>query len=372
MAKRQNSGKLTAKTVGKVPEPALAALAEGQTVEFPDALSYINSLTGQREGVEWNIRVYKVDSSGRGVKSPQAFLFSPELEELPNLEGVLADQYPGGGSFKIVVRADGQIIRSALLEIAPRPGWKPPPPSYLTPVQPVAVDSQSTDRMELFFGRMAEMMERSAQQTRDMIAAIAARPAPAAPTMAEQLQMFAQFQSMLPKGAQENSMDLFQKGMDFAMKMIEARGGDGGTSWLDVVKEAINSPVVKDMITSMAAVAQNQQQQFPQQPPALMSPQNAIAAQAIDTLIRQAQAGIDPKMVAQQVVEKMPPALMEELENQPDVVGYLISQFPAVQQHRAWFTALVAEIWEEDQTPAVSPALKGNDAGPDNSVQPQA
>ncbi len=370
MARTKKAGKLTVKAVA--PPLIVSELAES---DLGDASALIRSLTAEREGVEWNVKVYLVPGAmGRGSTDRQQYLFKCELEDLPELESRLGESYPGGGIFRVQIRADNALVKNITLDIAPRPGWKPPPPSYLTPVAPPAAEAQSTDRMEMFFGRMAEMMERSAQQTRDMIAAISARPtAPAAPTMAEQLQMFAQFQSMLPKGAQENSMDLFQKGMDFAMKMLEARGGGDSTNWLDVVKEAINSPVVKDMMTGMAAAVAQQHQPALAAPPALVSQQNPVAAQAVDTLIRQAQAGVDPKMVAQQVMNSMPPQLMDELERQDDVVQYLISQFPAVAQHRAWFAALVAEIWEEDTSGGKpSPTLSDPDAGKNNSVQPPA
>ena len=389
MAKAKNPGKLTAKPAGMT----VAAAPAVESADFPDALAIINSLAGQRDGIEWNLRVYKVENMGRGVSEKQPFLFEVQLENLPNLETQLADIYPAGGTFRVQVRADNQLIKNIKLEIAPRPGYKPPPPSYLAPIAtaPAEPREREADRVEVFFGRMAEMMERSAQQTRDLIASIA--KAPAAPTLADQLAMFQQFQAMLPKGAQENSMELFQKGMDFATKIFETRGGgDSGTSWLDVFKEAMGSPVVKDMLGAMMQAAANTQapqngQQpanagavpyYPQQPGAFpqagafVSPQNPQAVQIIDTLCRQAAAGVEPKFVASQVGNNMPPTLMDELEAQDDVTGYLIRQFPQVAMHRDWFNALVAEIWEEEQTAQPSHTMQKPDARPPGPLESQA
>lgn len=190
--------------------------------------------------------------------------------------------------------------------------------------------------------------------------------------------MFKQFQSMLPNGAQENSMDLFQKGMDFASKMYDARGDSGGgTSWLDIVKEAIGSPVAKDMLAAMVAAGANAAPPGTAlnalaAPPALITPENPQAAQAVDTLLRQAVAGVDPKFVAGQLANTVPEAFMQELEAQPDVVAYLVQRFPAARQHIPWLTTLVAELWEVDEGEPhnQSPALDHN-ARPDSPPLPQ-
>jgi len=368
MTKAKTAGKLTGKAIA----PAAAAPPVADFADFPDALSYINSLATTREGVEWDLRVYKVESAGRGVSEKQPFLFNVQLEDLPTLESVLADQFPGGGQFRVQVRADNQLVKHIKLDIAARPGWQPPRPAYLQAVTPEAAPAANGagSMMESFFVRMAEIQERSAQQTRDLIAGIAAanKPTPA-PTMMEQLQLFTQFQALIPKGAQENTFSLFEKGMEFAAKMYDARGGsEGGASWLDIIKEALTSPLIKDALAAMAIAAQQPINGAPgaaDAPPApQLAPGNPAAENAIDTLCRQAAAGVDPKFVAKQVADNMPAALMEELEAQEDVIGFLVERFPRVAQHRAWFSALVAEVWEEEQpTLQPSPTLSDPHAG---------
>lgn len=386
MARAKNSTKLTGQAVTTAPKRGAAALIQSDIAEsdMGDAAALIRSLTAEREGVEWNVKVYHVPGTmGRGSSDRQQYLFACDLEHLPNLESQLAEQFPGGGIFRVQIRADNQLVKNITLDIAPRPGWKPPPPDYLRPVTPTpAAEGPSTDRMDLFFMRLAEQQEKSAQQTRDLIASlIAAQPkATPAPTLAEQLTIFSQFQAMLPKGVQENGMDLFQKGMDFATKIFDSRGGDGGTSWLDVAKEALSSPLVKDAIVAMAAQQQQQQpqggpalgyQQQPQAAPAggLVSSANPVAAQAIDTLIRQAAAGVDPAFIAPQLVEKMPPALLAELEQADDVVAYLIARFPGVAPHAAWFERLVAELFEDEQSAGPSQTMNDPHAGPEGTIK---
>jgi hypothetical protein len=101
-----------------------------------------------------------------------------------------------------------------------------------------------------------------------------------------------------------------------------------------------------------------------------VSPQNPAAAQIIDTLIRKATAGVDPKFVAQQLIEKIPQQLSDELEEQDDIVEYLSHKFPAVRLHKAWFEALVAEIWETEQSPGPSPTMNDPNAGKPGPQQP--
>jgi hypothetical protein len=364
------AAKKATKLTGKAIAPAVPAASVMETSEFPDALSYINSLATSREGVEWDCRVYKIENAGRGVTEKQPFLFNVQLEDLPTLESVLADQFPGGGSFRVQVRADNQLVKNIKLDIAARPGYKPPPPAYLAAVHATPADPPAGDRMEMFFSRLAEMQERSARETRELIASIAAAK-PAAPSILDQIQLFTQIQALMPKGAQESTMAMFEKGMDFATKLFDARGGEGGgASWLDIVKEMLASPLIKDALAAMAVAAQQPVNAQPAAPPSLISPNNHVAANAIDTLVRQAAAGVDPKMVAQQVANSMPAALMDELEQQEDVVSFLIARFPQIQPYRAWFNALVAEIWEDEQNPPPSHTMANPNAGQSPAEQP--
>lgn len=369
MAKAKNPGKLTAKPAAS----AIAPPGQLETGDFPDAMSYINSLAATREGVVWDCRVYQVMQAGRGVKEGQPFLFDCQLEDLPNLEMDLASQYPGGGTFRVQVRADNQLVRIIKLEIAARPGYKPPPPAYLTPVQIPHADNPQTDRMDLFLTRMADMQRAADERIEKLILALAGNKQ-AAPTMMEQLALFSEFQKLSPKGAQENTFDIFQKGIDFAKTIFEARSDSGGgTSWLDFAREALSSPVVKEVLAAAnAAAVQQHNANAPQlAKPVLVSPENPAAAQAIDTLLRQASAGVDPKFVAQQAWDTVPAAVMEELEQQDDVVGYIIAKFPQAASQRAWLTALVAELWEPEQTAPQSPAMQPPNVQPDNSQHPQ-
>jgi hypothetical protein len=370
MAKRQNTGKLTAKPAAAL----LAPPADVDSADFPDALSFINSLVATREGTEWNCRVYQVFAAGRGAKESMPFLFDVALEDLPDLESNLAANYPAGGTFRVQVRANNALVRNIKLEIAPRPGYRAPPPAWA--VQPATIpqaESQPTNQLEMFWTRMAEMNRAADERIEKLLTALTTQKQVAPPTITEQLAMFAEFQKLAPKGAQENGMDLFQKGMDFALKLADARGGGDGTNWLDLIKEALHSPLLQQALQGMATAAAQPGTAAlpPPQPESVFHQGNPQAAQAMDTLLRQAQAGVDPKFVAAQIWEKVPAPFMEELEQQPDPVAFIIARFPLAAAHKDWLVKLVAELWEDAQTLPPSPTLSPNNARPANPVQSQ-
>lgn len=361
MVKRKTVAKLTGKPAGAVALASESALLVGEAGDFPDALHFLNSLSQERDGIDWDIRVYQLTGGmGRGQSNKQLFLFNIALEDMPSLESNLADQYPGGGSFRVQARADGALVKNIAVEIAPRPGFKPPPPSYLTPAAVPHAEATGGDRMENFFARLAEQAREDARLTRELIAAIAGRPAVAPPTLSEQLAIFKQFQELAPQGAQSNAMAMFQQGIDTAKSMMELSGGGGGKGWMDVFSDAINSPAVKEIILAAASGVKEHAAHAQLPPPVqqLVSPNNPVAVQMIDTLIRQANLKIAPEEVARQIVDMAPQALMDELETQGDILAYLIHQFPPLGPHRAWLEQVVSIIWEkvpDEATP--SPTL---------------
>lgn len=361
MAKRPASSKLTAKPAGIPVQLAPAPVGPGDLADFPDALAYINSLSATRDGIEWNIKVYlTTGTGGRGNTSKPQFLFTVQPEDLPQIEDRLAEIYApqGGGDFSVQVRADNQLVKNISLSVAPRPGWRPPPPAYMiaaAPINPQA-DNPPADRMEVFFGRLATLQEQSAQQTRDLIAAIAGKTAPAGPTFLEQLQMFKQMQELLPQGQQQNGMAMFEKGMELAKSIYENSASGGSTTWMDIFREAMSSPVIKEMIGGAVAAAAANGPAALAAPPRFVSPQNPAAVKMIETLLQQAAIPVDPKTVADQIQMQAPQALMMELELQDDIAGYIIHNFPQAAPHRAWLEQVIANIWAEgDANP--SPTL---------------
>ena len=394
MARASKPGKLTAKPAAGGSAPPI--LDENLANDLGDARALIATLTAGRADADWNVKIYHVPGrmGPNAAGNRQQFLFECQLEELPTLEQQLAEQFPGGGIFRVMIRADNQLVKTATLDIAPRPGYKPPPPSYLAnvPAPPTTVEA-APDRVEGFFSRMADMMERSARETRELIASLAAnREKP--PTLLEQLQVFGEIQKLMPKAAQENTQASFEKGMAFAKTIYDAaEKGGGGGGWMDIILEALKSPVVKELVQQIqtaapaaaaalappAAVvdpfAPAPAPGFNQAAPArLVTAQNVIAANAIKTLVTQAENGMDPAIIAQQALNTIPENYLDELEAVSDdpagIAAYLAQEFPGVAQHRAWFDRLVAEMYEPEQAPGPAQTLSDPNARPENSTQP--
>jgi hypothetical protein len=390
MATSRNAGKLPAKTAARAPlAPASAPIDAQQSDEgMGDALSLIRSLTADREGAEWNVKVYQVIGGvGRGTSGRQQFLFEVALEDLPQLEAALAEQFPAGGVFRVAIRADNQLIKNPLLDIAPRPGYRAPLPAYLqaAPSSPPAAGApageSATDRLLL---QLIEMNRASEERTARMIQSLAERftlPAPApAPTLADQIETFTKLQALIPTGAQANTMEVFEKGMSFAQKIYDARddsGGGTGSTWVDIVRDALSSPNVKEIIAGAmagagAAVAAPAGAlppapatvtQAPAAAPApALDPKNPAVLHIIETLAGQAASGADPAAVAEQALAGIPPAILDELESHEDIAGHLCGLFPQLAPHRAWLEAVIANMYEGEQPSAASPTMNDPNA----------
>lgn len=390
MARGASKGKIVPKPA-EIPETPPPAPEDS---DFTDALAAIKGL-GAQDGIEWSIKVYQVMGGAGRSGGPQPYLFSITLDELATLEDTLSETYPGGGRFRVMCRADGRVVKAALLEIAPRPGYKPPPPSWATPpAQQPSAQGSSADGTNAAVLTMLQTMQ---QENRTFMLAIAEKfsappPNPAA-TLDGMLGMLAKVQDLIPKAATEAPLAMFEKGMDFAMKAATLAGGDKGeTGLLDLIRSAIETPGVQKAIGAMATLAtqpppgsapapamvenhappsqQGQGGEFRVAGLPFVNPQNREAANAIEMLIGQAMAGTDPKLVADQAFHMLPPAVIEELEQQDDVLGYIERAFPNITPHRVWFSQLIENMWEPDQgapPPAGSPFLN---ARPVESTKP--
>lgn len=349
MAKAAKSRKLTGKALGTAGAAPVIAGPVQDMPEFSDALALISTLSGERQGVEWDIKVYlTTGTGGRGNTAKPQFLFSVELDDLRHLEERLAETYApqGGGDFRVMVRADNELVKNIPLSIAPLPGWKPPRPSYLPAI--VTPENPQTDRSGM--DRIADLILAGQEQTRQLIAALANRPEQKQPTLLEQIQLMSEIQKLAPQGQQQAGMDMFNKAFELAKTMYEGQSSGGGKSWLDVVETALNSPIIKDMLSGAVAAAASAHNQPPQlaQPPRLVTQQNQIAVQMIETLLKQAVVPVDPKVVADQINDHAPHALMDELGAQDDIAGYIIQNFPQAAPHRAWLEQVIANIWTPD------------------------
>jgi hypothetical protein len=266
MAKSTRSSTKTAGQNGELrAEPAA-------DVEMPDALSYLNNLSQSGSEIEWDIRVYRVmGSAGRGGGS-QPFLRNVNFDELKDLEAELADAYPMGGRFRVIVRADGRVAKSVMMDIAPRPGWREPRPQSFTPQADqtqLAATPPARDRLEL----VLEMMMKQQQQ---FMEAITARLAvPAAPAVDAQtiisntMGMFRSFQEAMPKTGADNIIGVLTQGIELG-KSLAGGGGDGDGEKGGGLTGLAGKFMESDLGKAIAAQIMNQQQRTPV--PALAAP----------------------------------------------------------------------------------------------------
>jgi len=380
-AKAKNGQKLAATPLPPPNDP------QTEDNDFSEALRFVRALSSEQTDAEWDIRVYQVPSAvmGRGATGRQQFLFYVQLDDLPTLEGVLAKAYPGGGLFRVMIRVDGQLLKVVTLDIAPRPGYRPPPPDYLTPPALPSPPPQQDRQLEFFMQRMTDMMAQQATQTREMIAALANRPQS---NFDDELKKYAALASLFPQQNNDRGFEMFEKGLALAAKLSEAGGGGRETGLMDILKTLLESDGFSKAIQGLSTMTQNPQpapaalapgqpapmvQQAAPPPPAYSGPflsaQNQMARNMIATLIAQADAGIDPVAVAAQIEQSAPDALFSELETQDDILGFLIQQFPDIAPRRQWFQNVIDAIWQSEESNPVpaSPFLHASADRPKES-----
>ena len=358
--------------------------------EAPDAMRYINSLAQSEDGATWEVKVYLVEGAGGGraaAGKSQQYLFAWPVDQLPDLEDQLADTYPEGGRFRVMARRDTILVRSFMLEIARRPGYKPQLIArYQDPQQqqPPAPADRTTDIVAL----MMQRMEESARESREFMVLITQRltaappPASVENQLTSTLALFKQFQEMSPKANPDLSLKMLEQGMELGKK-IAGGGGDngGGAGLLDVIKAAFESDIGKSLATTLIEAGKTQQQQNnrpltnPQLIPAPVdtqtfapapqhqqpAPAPAAEAQRVNSmaqmqegitfLIGKAETGADPELLADQVLAMLPPEFLEAIEEAPSGINYLVTMFPQVNAQRAWFERLIDCIFEEDNSP---------------------
>jgi hypothetical protein len=359
---------------------------EEKTEREEAALDAITEAFSADEGEhEWSVRVNRIKGTTRsGLKEP--WLFDCGYEELVNLRERLAWEY-GEGQYRCRVRRDGKQFKQYDIEIelstAERRAFfvrNPRASSEGAPL-PENVPAPAVSQPNSEIARLADAINQQGQLLRALVERIT-QPQQAPDSMAtfeKMLDAFGKFQTALPRHEQQTGLDMFQKGMEFAGKI--AGGGEGHeTNLLDLAREILGSPAtakVVDRILSPAAAPHSEiAPQYgygrPLSPPSL--PPNRVSTPpgppagganpdsdlAIAWLIDHAKNGTQPELVASQALSMIPPATLDILEQQEDVVGFLISRFPQIAPYRTWFEAVVENMWEPEETTAPNIRSPGN------------
>lgn len=366
------------------PEPVISGGAPPADGELPDVLNWIQQQLPGGGEAELNIRVYQLLGSNTRGGGTQPFLYEINPDDLANLERDLADQYPAGGRFRVMVRHGGRVVKGAVMEIAPRPNYRAPP-RFAQP-QPFEQQQQQVtlppaspleSAMAQFLKFQMEESARNREFQNAMLTALRDRPAQAAvdpqAIIANTMGMFKSFQEAMPKAAGENIMDVLTKGIEFG-KMIAGNAEPAAAKGLaGMVESLVSSDLGKSLAQVVMqganhAAAPPQQHQLTHQAPAgpaRVIPRYAPAprqappvevAPAVDGqtmnnamqfLFGQAQAGADPGLLAEQVGPMIPEHVWNALEASENPVEYLASMYPKVNHFRPWFDRLADNLLED-------------------------
>jgi len=202
-------------------------------------------------------------------------------------------------------------------------------------------------------------------------------PQPPAPSMMEQLQVFAQLQGLMGGNHKQSGPDFGQM-LDVLKQGMELGRSGGEQSMLDVLMRGIETfgPVITEAVKAGAqnpaliqqaqAMPQNQaaiaapvpeiQTQQPQNEDEMGILQNQILKQSIGFLVKQAQAGNDPDTYANMVLDQMDEKTLTEFVNRPDWLDFLAQYNAGVKEpaNAAWFgelrVILIAYLTENDET----------------------
>ena len=340
-----------------------------------DALSEM--MAGLQGASSARITVYRV------VKNqPQSYMFETDPAGF-SLDD-LRDKY-NGGEFRLYVTRNGQLWKNMRVVVEPksaRPGMDAAPQvTQVSDMMSMMRDSlaqQTTMIRDMIGMRQASPfanMDLPAIITAAAAALTALRPPPAPPPVPQ-------------PDVSEKALDMFMRGMEIANSIRDNSGDGGGLG--GVLRDVLRSPIVEAAVRSQMG-PQPSPATHPVAPPALPHPaqvshakpadpqpqpqdENKVLAYYIGFLTGKAQAGADPSLYAELVLDNVPESQLTPLLAMGDsgLVDYMIQVNPAAAPHRAWFALLVKEInslLEPDDDSTQQPGA-GNATDTTSSVVP--
>lgn len=309
--------------------------------DISDDLALANTLAqiGEDES-NAKVFVYKIDKATK----LEAFAFETSPAEFATGGLTEIGKRYGGGEYRIRVYADGRILthkRIAIMEQKEMP--------QSAPVN-IAADLQG-----LFAQQQSAMLEGFKMLAESLKPA----PQPPAPTMLEQMETFARLQSLMGGNQRQPGPDFGQL-LDILKQGMEMGRGAGEQSMLDVLMRGIETfgPAITEAVKTGAV---NQPAPMMHAPaPAIAAPvpaiqtaaptnedemgilRNAMLKQAINFLVKQAEAGNDPDTYANMVLDQMDENALKDFVNRPDWLEFLAQFNPAVKvpENQAWFADL--------------------------------
>jgi len=303
------------------------------------------------------VYVYKIDPKTKS----DVFAFETSPAEFATGGLTEIGKRYGGGDYRVRVYANGRVLthkRIAIMEQKETPATAP---------------GIGADLPALFAQQQAAMLD----GFRMLAESLKPAPQPPAPSMMEQLQVFAQLQGLMGGNHKQSGPDFGQM-LDVLKQGMEMGRSGGEQSMLDVLMRGIETfgPVITEAVKAGAqnpaliqqaqAMPQNQaaiaapvpeiQTQQPQNEDEMGILQNQILKQSIGFLVKQAQAGNDPDTYANMVLDQMDEKTLTEFVNRPDWLDFLAQYNAGVKEpaNAAWFgelrVILIAYLTENDET----------------------
>lgn len=303
---------------------------------------------------DWEIKIFRVSGNNKlGFKQP--YLFSVLPTELP-VEQKLLDEY-GSGKYLARVMVDGKLTKAFNIEVEAS----------------ARLRQQDSARPSGDMATFIQLMEASNSRIVTMLERLMAAPPPAADPLAMMERMsaiMANMKTAMPEtsaAAPAAAMEMFQKGIELAQSLAGAGGGE--TSAMDVLKSVVSSPAVSNLVAVIMgraipggggqpaasgytpAAAQRPAMTLPPVMPANrqgMSEADVVALirGQIDFLILQANAGRDPFLYAEMMLDNLPEPMIMHLLDSPNVIGELVAINPAMGNYMPWFTKLIEAMRE--------------------------
>lgn len=353
----------------------------------------------------WKVYVTRLSGPNKASDGKEARVKECSLDDVEALGESLRNEF-GDGVYRIRARRNNRNIEQWDLQIelspAERAAFKRRIAVLESGAQPAssglpAVASAPGSDIAAVIG---DAMRYQADMMRDVIAQL--RPTQSADPMenfAKTMTAFATFQQALPRSEATTGLSMFEKGMQFAEKMIDKRGdpGEAPVTLLGLFREAIANPDIGVAIRETARrfaperpqvrrpPAGQEGRQLLRQPASAPAPVPAAQAaapapasapaqtpeqKAIEYLLGQAAIGAEPALLANTALQLIPEARLDLLGALPEreAIEMLILYYPKVAEYRAWFTALIGAMYEpegSEDAPAKPESAGALPASPD-------
>ena len=330
-----------------------------------EILEQVRQAFAQAPDDSWNVQVYQMQAIPNRAPR-EGWLFQCHLNELDELRPIVAQEH-GPGRYRVRIRHNGFTKTQYDFYIAAS--------SRGAGMGGTARSSGSSSSSAA--GDIPPGLAAILENQNRLLAAIAERAAAPASVSAvsaisEALSLMTQMQAAIPKPDPHIGLTMFEKGLELANKL---RGRDTETSILDVVREAVGSPLFAGAVSraltpstrpaaatiparatqTPGAGIERRPAQTPQptEPSAVTNP-NGNGGMGMDHFVRdqirylvsKAREGADPQHMADWVLQNVAPQLVDQLGELPDPMSLILELAPEAGDHRAWFSSLIDNLFE--------------------------